>query len=70
MYKKINWKKMHGKNYDGSCCYCGDHCTNEASIKEWRKANENYDTAQCQNDTQKIRYYSRRMSDLYNFVMN
>lgn len=43
----IQWNKMHRKNYDGSCEYCGGACHNAASIDEWGKAQEALNDAEA-----------------------
>ena len=62
-YKKVEWSKMHRKNYDNSCEYCGGKCTDEESINSWIAANDNLELAERLGDTKKAAYYKMKMDE-------
>ena len=74
--KKVNWLKLHTKNYGGSCQDCGGCCTDESSINEWEKVYYNIDVCaknECVDPewskwSKKRKYYQDKMSEYLTYV--
>lgn len=69
---KIQWNKMHVKNYDGTCANCGGRCEDEASINEWTKCDAEIDRLLCAEwktpDYKRRQYLMKRRAECLNYL--
>lgn len=73
--ENIYWNRMHSKNYSGTCAYCGGKCTDEASIKEWAKCNDEIHKlmdselgSHSNPDYKRLRYLMKRRAEHLNYL--
>lgn len=69
---RIEWNKMHTRNYDGTCKECGGHCVSTESVENWVKATGELAKAKFESNKQRINYLSKKIDEkwLYFFLQD
>ncbi len=67
---RIEWNKMHTRNYDGTCKECGGHCASAESEENWTMATGELAKANFECNKQRINYLSKKIDEKLSYRFN